>query len=225
MNKTTFGITDYINMFRSRGVRLVISYFFQNHLFDLSFGTDTHRRVSKNDYKDTPENLVHGVLYMSSWTNIIQNSTKALLKCVEIDFPNSVFLDLGCGKGKVLCVWSRMFKSYAEKPALVGVEYSEHLLSVCKSNLQILKCENVKLFHSDVLAFSFDDDFVHRIIYLYNPFDEVILQNVLLNLRRSGTFIIYNPVFDELFRELGFKRIKDEVGWHPNSAYSIYEYT
>ena len=121
----------------------------------------------------------------------------------------------------MLCVWSRMFKSYAEKPALVGVEYSEHLLSVCKSNLQILKCENVKLFHSDVLAFSFDDDFVHRIIYLYNPFDGYFT-NVLLNLRRSGTFIIYNnPVFDELFRELGFKGLKMRSGGTQTPLFNI----
>ena len=225
MSKSTFGILDYLRMFRSRGVRLPIAYFFQNHLFDLVSGTDTHQRLPKTDYKDTPENFSHGVLYMSSWTNVIRNSTRDLLRHTEIQLDDCLFMDLGCGKGKVLCVWSAMFKDSPKTPSFIGIEYSEHLISVCKRNLNIVKGKNVELLHTDVAKLSFDDEFVHRVIYMYNPFDEKILRKVLSNLRKPGTFIIYNnPVFDQIFQEFGFARIKNKLGWHPNSSYSIYEY-
>jgi len=53
-------------MWRARGIRLPLQYFFQNHLFDLINGTDTHFRLEKKDYKGQPEGFESGVLYMSS---------------------------------------------------------------------------------------------------------------------------------------------------------------
>ena len=60
-------------MAKSRGLKLPIKYFLENHLFDIINRTDTHRWLPKEYYKENLNNIDHGVLYMSSWTSILKN--------------------------------------------------------------------------------------------------------------------------------------------------------
>ena len=58
-----FKLSNYISMFKKRGIRYVLTYFFDNHVFDIIYGTDTHNWLPKENYtyiKKTPENKKMG---------------------------------------------------------------------------------------------------------------------------------------------------------------------
>ena len=56
-------------------IKAVINLFFENHLFDIVYGTDTHKWLPVEDYDFSIKNLKHGVLYMASWTSVVFKST------------------------------------------------------------------------------------------------------------------------------------------------------
>ncbi|MEW5785227.1 MAG: hypothetical protein AB1767_09175 [Bacillota bacterium] len=95
-----FSITAYFKMAKARGLRLPIQYFFQNHLFDIINGADTHFRLEKDDYKTCPRNFEDGILYMSCLTNEVKKALLWVYGRTGINFYDYQFLDLGCGKGK-----------------------------------------------------------------------------------------------------------------------------
>ena len=66
---------------------------------------------------------------MSSWTSVVKDSTKKALMMLK-EKGNIQLIDIGCGKGKVLCIWERMFKK--SKVRIVGVDYSEELIRISK---------------------------------------------------------------------------------------------
>ena len=51
MNK--FGIVDYKKMYSKYGLKLVLFYFIENHLFDIVNKTDTHKRLPIKDFPYT----------------------------------------------------------------------------------------------------------------------------------------------------------------------------
>ncbi|MBX2887189.1 MAG: methyltransferase domain-containing protein [Ferruginibacter sp.] len=121
-------------------------------------------------------------------------------------------IDLGCGKGRSLCV-----AAHYKIPKLTGVDISENLLRNAKRNLT----HTCKLIQPPpVFHLILNDAFYYPIanscdaIILYNPFDEVILSGVLNNIIESlnkhprTLYIIYvSPVHYQLIESSGFKKI------------------
>ena len=56
-----FSFKDYYRMYKSRGLRLPVYYFFENHLFDLLNNTDTNVWLPKIHYSEKPKNFSNGV--------------------------------------------------------------------------------------------------------------------------------------------------------------------
>ena len=52
-----------------------------------------------------------------------------------------------------------------------GIEYSEHLLKISKSNLEKLSASEINVICSDVIEVSLDFGCKVNLLYLYNPFD------------------------------------------------------
>jgi SAM-dependent methyltransferase len=79
---------------------------------------------------------------------------------------DDVFLDLGCGKGRVVL-------QAAERPfkRVIGVELSPELIAVAQENLHAvrhkLRCQNVELIQADITTWAIPDDVT--ILYAYNP--------------------------------------------------------
>lgn len=215
-----FGLNDYVMMFKKRGVRLPINYFFQNHLFDLINNVDTHVWLPKSEFKESLENFENGVLYMSSWTNIIKESTNFCLNLLKDNPVNINLIDIGCGKGKVLCVWSKTYKN--EYP-LIGIEYSKVLSDICLVNLKKINAQNYNILNCDACDLNYDNTADVNIFYLYNPFDDIILNKIIKKISNKKCIVIYNnPVYRESFIDNGFKILKEKHGWHPNAQYSIF---
>jgi len=214
----TFGLPDYLRMLRARGPRLPLAHFWQAHRFDLQNGTDTHVWQPKDHYSDRPKNFEHGVLYMASWTNIIRTATREALDHLNLPATDVQFTDVGCGKGKVLCVWHQMFGNDAH---LTGIDYSAPLIDICASNLAKLNAQ-ASLHTCDAATFTFPTAKPTTLVYLYNPFDETILSQVARNLSGVPCVVIYNnPQHLSALTNAGFLIIRSHAGWHPNATYAL----
>ena len=125
--------------------------------------------------------------------------------------PSLHFLDIGCGKGRALCVAAHQGYTH-----ITGIDFSKELcddaivnLNTTKQKLPTLKYEVIT---KDAMNFEIPADV--DCIFLFNPFDVVIMGAVVFNIMESAReypreiIIAYaNPLYEELFLEEGFKEI------------------
>ena len=218
-----FGARDYWRMFRKRGIRLPISYFLNAHLFDIVHKTDTHTWVPKEKYETRPPNFDAGVLYMTSWTSEIKRTYNFLLRN---DFLSDdyVFLDLGCGKGKVCLLWRLLERNNGREVAdIVGLDYYEPLVEVARANHRTMFNEVGNFVVSDVTYFDLTQFGKRMVVYAYNPFNAEIVANVANRLNPGSLFIYSNPVHGDVFNCSDFEKVFDHPGWHPTAHTIVFE--
>ena len=171
----------------ARTLRAAISYFRPPHEedeFDLEYGTDTAGVVPLWRFQVDSPNARFGWRYETS--NAVD--LEKCLKCIPHDPRDFTFIDIGCGKGRMLIAAGKLgFHS------LVGVEFVPELATIAKSNLARTATANAVVIKEDAADFCFPrNDFV---LYMFNPFSKEVMQKVLENLRRARPgrgFIIYN---------------------------------
>jgi SAM-dependent methyltransferase len=138
--------------------------------FDRKFGVETSKLV-RIVATDSP-NFSHGNKYEASSEAVIRWSIEAC----GLPHSETTFVDVGSGKGRALIV-------AATYPfmRIIGVEYSADLVKTCHDNLRKVgissKCEVVM---ADAADYQFPDG--NLLVFLYNPFDSVILNRVLNHL-------------------------------------------
>ena len=226
-----FNVFDYIRMYKSGGFKLIYNYFADSHLFDILNGTNTHTRIPINEFPIEIDNMKHSVLYMASWTSVIKESTKIVLDNINTkDIENTTFIDIGCGKGKVLLVWLKYFiLSNLYKFKVIGIDFNPDLIKICMKNLQNFNYADCKIITDDITKLEITKYLTqNNILYLYNPFDEVILQNFIniISKSKKKIWIIYNnPVNGRLFLNNNFIMIYEREAWHPNLSFVILENT
>ena len=221
-NIRSFGISDYKAMAKSRGLRLPWVYFFENHLFDLRFSTDTHKWLPIDEYDYEIMNLRHGVLYMASWTSVVLKSTRIALELLENDSGDFEIVDVGSGKGKTLLVWSKLMKLSDRK--MYGIEYSKELIAICENNLKDMSVSNITLLNADASKIDASLFGEKLLLYLYNPFDESILKEFLAKLQSKSIVLIYNnPVHSHVLVELGYESFFIHDSWHPSGRFTIFK--
>lgn len=100
--------------------------------------------------------------------------------------PGDVFLDYGCGKGRVLLAAAR--KDYAK---VIGVEIAPEMCDIARANLETererRRCGAVEVVAADVTEWDVPDDVT--VIFMHNPFRgevfEAAMQRVLASLDRN----------------------------------------
>lgn len=103
-------------------------------------------------------------------------------------------LDVGCGKGRALCVAAHFgFKK------LVGIDFSPEFCEATQKNLsttqQTFPNIQFEVHHQDAAKYAIPSDI--QCMFLFNPFDDVILNKVMLeveiSLRKSPRtfYIVY----------------------------------
>jgi len=121
------------------------------------------------------------------------------------------FLDIGCGKGRVLCVAAH--KGYSK---VTGIDFSKEFCAAATQNLNITKLTFTSLDYSvvnkDAAVAPIPTDV--DCIFLFNPFDIVIMKQVVINIITSlqlqprNLYIVYaNPLYKQLFLEINFTEI------------------
>lgn len=109
--------------------------------------------------------------------------------------PDEVLYDLGCGRGRILCVMAR-----ARLRAVVGIELQSDLYHACHNNLTNLRGRKspFDIRQQDAALANLDEA---TVIFLFNAFGEQTLTQVCHNLRdslartpRSLRFVYYNDL-------------------------------
>jgi SAM-dependent methyltransferase len=123
-----------------------------------------------------------------------------------LNFRDFTFLDLGSGKGRTLL----MASDYPFR-RIIGVELLPSLHEIAQQNLRQYKSESQKCFVlesicTDATAFSLPAD--PLVIFLFNPFPESAMRQVVANLDRSlrenprPVYVLYhNPLLEHTLGE------------------------
>jgi precorrin-6B methylase 2 len=97
--------------------------------------------------------------------------------------PTDVFVEFGCGKGRVVLDAARRYP-FAR---VVGVELSDELSDMSRrlveSNRASLRCSDVRIHTGDATSFTVPDDAMYA--YLFNPFVGATFERVLSNVIES----------------------------------------
>jgi 16S rRNA G966 N2-methylase RsmD len=121
------------------------------------------------------------------------------------------FLDIGCGKARAMCV-----AAYYGVNKISGIELSNNLFITAKENIAVTKekypATNFKIYNNDAFYFDIDDDV--DCIFMFNPFDETIMNGVMENIETSlennprvMTIIYINPMEKHVLQEWGYEEI------------------
>jgi hypothetical protein len=113
----------------------------------------------------------------------IQQSTVSHRISTQAGFQDFTFIDLGCGKGRVLL----MASDYPFK-GIIGVEFMPELVIAAQKNIASYssdeqQCRQIEAVCMDARDFQFPAE--PLVVYLFNPFSEATFAQVLENLREA----------------------------------------
>lgn len=171
--------------------------------FDRNCDVDTADQDDLAELKSHPQ-YPHAVPYDSTPPSIFRR----MLRGLNIDHSEYVFVDMGCGKGKVVLLAAELpFKR------VVGVELSPKLARIAENNLRAYrgprKCRCVEVHCLDAAEYRIPQE--PTVLFFFNPFKEPVMKVILESLRRSleeqprQLFILYNvPMLRSLMDNASF---------------------
>lgn len=125
------------------------------------------------------KNKTDGLEYQSHHPSII----RAGLKALAIGHQDYTFIDIGCGKGRVLLIASEFpFRR------IVGLEFAPQLAEVARRNLQRYRsghqaCSRIEVITGDALDYQFPPE--PQVLYFYSPFSPGTLDQIAQNIEES----------------------------------------
>lgn len=156
--------------------------------------------------KKQAEELEHSTIYMPASFDLLE-------LCFEkIDLKKSRhFLDIGCGMGRTIVV-----AAYFGAKKITGIDVAKNLIAEAKKNIAILQNQMPDLDISCQLQnayyYEIKDDV--DVIFLFNPFDEYVMEAVVENIleslerkKRKINIVYLNPMAKQCFTERGFKQV------------------
>lgn len=199
-----------------RGARTLASRW-ADSWFDRLHGTETARWVEPRDLDVVGPHRDRAVRYQPTRALPLRR----LLRDLRLP-AGEIFVDIGCGKGRALLV-ARDFGFRR----LVGVEYAPSLCEIAGRNLQGagpgVPCE-IRCF--DAAEYPFDRG--ETVIYLFNPFDAVVLAAMMERLAASlareprRAWLIYLfPRWYEVIQARGLFTL-DALHVHGDCEFAVY---
>ncbi|MBC7534879.1 MAG: class I SAM-dependent methyltransferase [Ferruginibacter sp.] len=150
--------------------------------------------------------ISHATIYMPASYDLLEAVFNRLK-----DEKLSHFIDIGCGKGRAMSV-----AAHYGFNKVSGIDFSKELCQAAVENLEKVKLQLPLLIFQVVNndAFYYDIPKDVDCIFLFNPFDELIMSGVVKNIEHQrkqaekDVFIIYlNPLHKELFIKKGYQEI------------------
>lgn len=135
-------------------------------IFDLRHGTDTRGKAPVSELAPIGDNVEHGTGYQA----VNERHLRAAVAALPLP-GDSVFVDIGCGKGKALLIASTL----GPIDRVIGVEFSGELCEIARRNADSFAPKDGKrrapiaVVHEDALEFDLEAD--HNLVFLNNPFD------------------------------------------------------
>ncbi len=137
-----------------------------------------------------------------------------LLLDVHADEPRTSFVDLGAGKGRVVCLAAG--RPYRE---VIGVELAPSLCAEARRHVEALptswrRAARVRVVQADAASLDWPD--TPLVVFLFNPFAWPVLRRVLDRLERSldarprPTWIVYHEAVEaaELEQRPRFRSVR-----------------
>ncbi len=216
---------EAIRIVLRKGPRLVWTNVTDRLLFDLTHGVDTVTQTPKEGFPTGLANLEHGLHYSSSWTGEIRFGFRAARERLGADFERFAFIDIGCGKGKVQIVWEELLRRHGLRQSVHGLDYYDALLADARANHRKALGRDGNFICADAGAFDYASLGPRLIVYLYNPFDDVVLRRVVAALGAcEAVVVIYNnPVHAQVLVAGGYRMVKDKPGFHPQAHTTVFE--
>lgn len=175
-----------------------------------STGADELLHLEKNGI-----DISHATIYMPVSYSLLEEVLQQLIfkNTPNASQPNVHFLDMGCGKGRALCVAAHFgFKK------VTGLDFSKNLCDAALENLRVTKLAVPNLIFKVVNndAYYFDIPSDADCIFFFNPFDEFIMnkvvENIIISIQnnpRKIKIIYVNPLHKNIFLKAGYKET-----WH-----------
>lgn len=185
-----------VRSFRKRGfvqTAKVAWSFFEDLFYDWKYGTDTNRRVEMSTLPIESTNRGNAKRY---------GATKAqpfmkLMRRLEIP-SNSVFVDIGSGKGKVL-----LMAAQCGFERIIGIDFSPELCAIARVNIAAFQKRHllhsaIEIVECDAISYRFSPE--ENVFFIFDPFNGKVLKQVLERLRislkealRKVWFIYHSP--------------------------------
>ncbi|HQI39722.1 MAG TPA: class I SAM-dependent methyltransferase [Ignavibacteriaceae bacterium] len=166
----------------SRTYQSVISVI-EDFYFELKYGISTSKIVRREDLDISEKSKQHSEEYKPTRIRHFRLLIKSL------DLPkDSVFVDMGSGKGRVL-----LMASLNNFKRVTGVELSSQLCEIARENKAkfekaLGKQLPINIVNIDVLEYNVQND--ENVFYFYNPFDNYIMERIIERIKQS---LIDNP--------------------------------
>jgi SAM-dependent methyltransferase len=190
--------------------------------FDMEYGTNTHVPLAVTGFHAV-DNLQHGKAYMASWTSEIRKSFSSVLALLGTDLRRHVFIDIGCGKGKVPIVWRLECQTRGISQRVCGIDYYPPFIRIARANHQTVFATPGEFAVADAAAFDYAALDGPLVAYLYNPFDAKLLARVLGKLRNIPAIIVYNiPTHAEVMEGMGLRLLESRTGNNQNESTMIF---
>ena len=163
----------------------------EEKLFDLRYSTDTAGHVLLQSLTISGHNAKKGIEYQPTRVRPFRGLIR------NLRFPEgSVFVDFGCGKGRVMMLAAELGFN-----KVVGVEFAKELCLKARNNIEIYLAQsyataNLVVVETDATQYIIKDD--ENVFYFFHPFSadvmRVVLKNICESLFRSPrkVYILYH---------------------------------
>ena len=114
-------IKSYMEILKKRGITSLFNEIFENYFYDFKYKTDTQFRTYRSRFISTH--------YAPSYYSPLKRIFSLIPNKKKLNF-----VDIGCGKGKVLLIASEFgFKK------ITGIDIMQKLLKISKKNISIFQ--------------------------------------------------------------------------------------
>ncbi len=189
-------IVIWLRYSRSKSLREALEYAWNSHGYDLLHQVDTsHMAVSSEIWSQGINSSDKHFAVDSTPEKVSRCRTAFNEAAKHLTFENTKFIDLGCGKGRVLLLSAR--HNFKKR---IGVELSENVAQICRSNLKSKNVEH-EIIVDSMLSVHWEDHISCEdqiLIYAYNPTSVEILSKtiakIIAKVKNGKLLFIYtNP--------------------------------
>lgn len=195
----------------------------EDQAFDWRYGVDTAGSIHLKDLTINSRHVANGVDYTPTRTRYFRE----ILRDLRVP-RDSVFVDLGAGKGRILLLAARTgcFRK------VVGVEFSADLCRIAGRNIDRFRRRDAsdasfEVVHCDAADYAVQPD--QNVFFMFNPFDRVVMRPVVERIAHSlrenprQIWLIYLNVKEDC-REILVENGYGEIGQvsYGNATVSIF---
>lgn len=156
-----------------------LRYVISDLVFDKRYQVDTINTERLDNLDIDSPNRSSGTYYEGINAYVFTKVFSGL----DVDVPQSCFVDFGSGKGKAMFLAAEMgFKK------VIGIEFSLELVEICTKNLGIFRLKSAsksefEIIHQDATEYLIPPD--ANVLSFFNPFNEAVTDKVIENIMKS----------------------------------------